>query len=80
MGNINSTSKELPPNTLDIQELKLYFHLYENYFDEIHNKLKVDLSSHPVWGAMLDTITPQNYKAQNKQSLELQREAIYHGN
>jgi PAS domain S-box-containing protein len=76
--NINDDSLILPNfSESDIETLKYYFEFNKRYYEKINEELRPDLADHPVFGPLLKRQTPEQQKAQNERSLELQRKAIY---
>jgi PAS domain S-box-containing protein len=77
----NKTELKITPKftAADIEILKKYYHLNLKYFWQISNELTQDLARHPLWGPIIATQTPEQRKAENERSLELQRAAIFDG-
>lgn len=63
----------------DIETLKHYFEFNKRYYDKVNEELQPVLLKHPVFGPIVKAQTPEQQKAQNDRSLELQRRAIYEG-
>lgn len=63
----------------DIRILKCYFELNRRYHEKINEELTARLHHHPLWGPLLKSMPPEQVKAQNAHSLELQRAAIFEG-
>lgn len=81
MDSINTTETVPAPvfSAEDTLILKRYFELNKRYHDKINEELTSRLQDHPLWGPLLKSIPPEQIKAQNAHSLELQRAAIYEG-
>lgn len=63
----------------DLETLKHYFEFNKRYYDKVNEELQTSLLDHPVFGPIVKAQTPDQLKAQNDRSLELQRRAIYEG-
>lgn len=63
----------------DLVQIRLYFQFYEKYVQEINEALSAKLKAHPLWGPMIESIPEEVQKAQNEESIRLQREAIFNG-
>jgi PAS domain S-box-containing protein len=63
----------------EIAVLKKYFEYNKRYQKELNLELQERLKSHPVFGPMMQSMTPEIQKAQQDRSQELQRAAIYEG-
>jgi PAS domain S-box-containing protein len=59
--------------------LKKYFEFNKRYYDIVNKELTARLVDHPLWGPLIKLRTPEENRAQNEISLELQRAAIYEG-
>jgi len=66
-------------NDSDISSLKYYFELNKRYYDKVNAELQTELAEHPVFGPLIKMQTPQQQKAQNERSHEMQRAAIFDG-
>ena len=82
--NLMDTGKQNPillPNfsAEDVETLKHYFEFNKRYYDKVNEELQPVLIEHPVFGPIVKAQTPEQQKAQNERSLELQRKAIYEG-
>jgi PAS domain S-box-containing protein len=83
MISISTDSREviLVPNfsEADIAILKKYFEFNKKYYQVVNDELTAQLAEHPVFGPLIKMTTPEQTRAQNERSLEMQRAAIYDG-
>jgi PAS domain S-box-containing protein len=63
----------------DIAILKKYFEFNHKYYDKVNAELTPILKDHPLWGPLMQLYTPEQTKANQERSLEMQRAAIYDG-
>lgn len=63
----------------DIVVLKKYFEFNKRYYVKVNEELTVRLKDHPLWGPLMKLYTPEQTKANQERSLEMQRAALYDG-
>jgi PAS domain S-box-containing protein len=63
----------------EIAVLKQYFEYNKRYQEELNLEFQKKLKDHPVFGPMMQAMTPEMQKAQQQRSQELQRAAIFDG-
>lgn len=63
----------------EIRVLKKYYELNNLYRTELNEKLQEKLKSHPVFGPMMEKLTPEVQKSQQERSDTMQYQAIYEG-
>jgi hypothetical protein len=61
----------------DIETLKFYFEFNNRYYKIVNEELRAVLATHPVFGPVIKSQTPEQQAAQSARSLELQRAAIF---
>lgn len=63
----------------DIVVLKKYFEFNKKYYEIVNAELTPRFAEHPLWGPLMKLYTPEQTKANQERSMEMQRAAIYEG-
>lgn len=72
-----SLSVKSPFTAPEIELLKHFFTIQDKYVNRVNEELTALLQSHPLWGNIIKMQTPEQLKAQQDYSHELQRAAIF---
>lgn len=63
-----------------VEEIKLYFDISQKFKTQMEEELIAVLTVHPVWGALISSMSEEARKKNSEISEKLQKDAIYNGN